>query len=189
MKRNNGKCPCCVGRFRTKDDLQIELNDDDLNVTILEYSDYSSPIKVQCDICNNIWVTSGVSLSQGHRCPKCSKSKFEIDVENIIQELNIGYTSQYCFEDCRDKNPLPFDFYLPNKNILIEVDGEGHYKPIRRTKEMTDVDALDQLKLIQYHDKIKTDYCNSKGIYLIRIPYWERDNLGNYLVQKLNNIA
>ncbi len=189
MKRNSGKCPCCIGRFRTKDDLQNELNSNDMNVSILEYANYSSPIKVQCDICGNVWMTSGINLSQGHRCPKCSKSKFELSVENTLQSLNIDYISQYWFDDCRDKNPLPFDFYLPSKNTLIEADGEGHYKSIRRSKDMSDVDALNQLKYVQYHDKIKTDYCKRNGLKLIRIPYWERENLTNFIKAELTKIT
>lgn len=160
-----------------------------MNVSILEYANYSSPIKVQCDICGNVWMTSGINLSQGHRCPKCSKSKFELSVENTLQSLNIDYISQYWFDDCRDKNPLPFDFYLPSKNTLIEADGEGHYKSIRRSKDMSDVDALNQLKYVQYHDKIKTDYCKRNGLKLIRIPYWERENLTNFIKAELTKIT
>ena len=33
-------------------------------------------------------------------------------------------------------------------------------------------------------DKIKTDFCNSNNIPLIRIPYWERDNLEIFLKNK-----
>ena len=186
LLRSNGRCKYCVGRERTKEDLQSEINQLNLNVTILSYENYSYPIKVKCDICNYEWQTSGVNLTQGHRCPNCSKSKFEIDVQTILEKYNINYKSQFWFADCRDKNPLPFDFYLPDKEILIEADGEGHYIPIRRSSTMTDDDAVNNLKKTQMHDKIKTDYCLNNGIKLVRIPYWERDNLENYLMQNIN---
>lgn len=51
---------------------------------------------------------------------------------------------------------------------------------------MTDDDAVNNLKKTQMHDKIKTDYCLNNGIKLVRIPYWERDNLENYLMQNIN---
>ena len=38
----------------------------------------------------------------------------------------------------------------------------------------------------QYHDKIKTEYCLHNNIKLVRIPYWERDNLENYLLNNIN---
>ena len=57
-------------------------------------------------------------------------------------------------------------------NACIEYDGEQHYKPIY---------GEDSLKLVQRHDKIKDDYCRKNNITLIRVPYWERDDISNYL--------
>ncbi len=183
---SNGRCKYCIGRERTEDDLQKEINQLNSNITILDYKNYSQPIKVKCDICGHEWVTTGVNLTQGHRCPNCYKSKFEVDVQTILEHNNINYISQYRISDCKDKLALPFDFYLPDRNILIEVDGEGHYIPIRRSASMTESDAIDNLKLTQYHDKIKTEYCLHNNIKLVRIPYWERDNLENYLLNNIN---
>lgn len=186
LMNNTGKCIYCIGRERTQSDLQKELDSKKLCLTILKYTKYSEPIFVKCDICGFTWYSKGVNLTQGHRCPNCSKSKFELDVESVLKENNITYESQYKFPDCRDINPLPFDFYLPDYNTLIEADGEGHYIPIRRTSSMTIDDAIAQLKVIQNHDLIKTTYCNSNHIPLMRIPYWERNNLNNFILTKLN---
>lgn len=82
---------------------------------------------------------------------------------------------------------MPFDFYLFDVNILIEADGEGHYKPIRRGN-MTQKESERQLAIIQGHDKIKTQYCINNNIPLIRIPYWERKNLECFLFDELNKI-
>lgn len=83
--------------------------------------------------------------------------------------------------------PLLFDFDLFDNNILIEADGEGHY--ISRTSTMTDEDALNQLEVVKYHDNIKTTYCENNNIHLIRIPYWEKDNLEKYILDNINKIA
>ena len=37
----------------------------------------------------------------------------------------------------------------------------------------------------QYHDQIKDDYCKDNGINLIRIPYWERNNISQVLDKEL----
>ena len=42
---------------------------------------------------------------------------------DTLQELNITYIEQYRFNDCRDRRPLPFDFYLPEYDIYIEHFG------------------------------------------------------------------
>ena len=36
------------------------------------------------------------------------------------------------------------------------------------------------------NDKIKDKYCLNNNIRLIRIPYYEKDNLKEYLVSQLN---
>ena len=189
MKNNKGLCPCCNGQHRTKDDLQNELNDMQLNVEIIDYIDYSSPITCKCLICNNIWKTKGVSLTQGHSCPNCSKSKFEISVESILKKFNLSYIPQYRFKDCKDVLSLPFDFYLYKNNIVIEVDGEGHYKPISYSSSWSEKELLDNFNKIKLHDSIKTNYCKKNNINLIRIPYFERTNLENYLTEKLYELG
>lgn len=188
LQRSVGRCKYCCGYGRTQLDLQRELDEMHGLVEILTYKDYSSPIEAKCRTCGHVWITSGSNLTNNHKCPNCAKSNFELEVSKILDKYNYKYLSQYKYDDCRDKLPLPFDFYLKEQNILIEADGEGHYKPIPRGS-MTDVDAKLQLKVIQYHDEIKTKYCKNKNIPLIRIPYWERNNLECFLINEISKIA
>lgn len=187
LKRNTGKCVYCVGKGRTKEDLQKELDEQHGLVDVIVYTQYSEPITVQCKVCGHIWDTNGPSLINGHRCPRCIRSKFEIEVSKLLDSWGYDYEFQYIFYDCRDINPLPFDFYLSNYNILIEVDGEGHYKPIPRGS-MSKEEAEVQLNVVQKHDNIKTQYCIDNDIPLIRVPYWERKNLKYFLFNELNNL-
>lgn len=183
MKKLNGRCRYCSGQGRTKEDLQKEIDDMNLCVDIVEYTSYSEPIKAKCRICGNEWVTYGVNLTQGHRCQNCSKSKFELSVQKYLDEHGIKYKSQYKFDDCKDKSRLPFDFYLYENNILIEADGEQHYMPINFSGSQ-DV-SLANFDLTRKHDFIKTEYCKSNNIKLIRIPYWEKNNIDKFLSDKI----
>ena len=187
LEKNTGMCIYCMGYGRTKEDLQIELDEMHGLITILDYIDYVSPIQVKCNICGHKWSTTGVNLTQGHRCPNCNKSIFELSVGNILDKYGYVYMTQYTYPDCVDKRPLPFDYYLPDYNILIEVDGEQHYKPIN-FGGISNEEAQKNLEIVQHHDQIKTQYCTNNRIPLIRIPYWERDNLQNFLLEKLSNI-
>jgi hypothetical protein len=54
---------------------------------------------------------------------------------------------------------------------LIEFDGEQHYKESNWERE--------KLNRTQESDKIKNHYALSLSIPLVRIPYWELENL-NY---------
>ena len=187
LQRNSGLCKYCRGRERTQEDLQRELDEMHGDVSILHYTEYGEPIYVQCRKCGHKWWTSGISLTQGHKCPHCNRSVFESEVAEVLKRHGYTYEYQYWYSDCRDKNPLPFDFYLSEVNILIEADGEGHYKPIPRGS-MAIEEAEEQLKIVQAHDEIKTQYCNKNNIPLIRIPYWERNNLECFLVKEIQKI-
>ena len=60
-------------------------------------------------------------------CKKCNESKGEKEISSILSENKLTFTRQKRFKDCRNINPLPFDFYLPEKNICVEFDGEQHF--------------------------------------------------------------
>lgn len=93
-------------------------------------------------------------------------------VENV--ELKNSYCQKACFfeeqvrfDDCRYKKPLPFDFYLPTMNTLIEFDGEQHDRPVDRWG------GVEAFKIQSKRDKIKDNYCTKKQIELIRIKYYD----------------
>ena len=87
-----------------------------------------------------------------------------------------------------DKNALPFDFYISEYNTLIEYQGEQHYKAIRRGN-MSQDEALQNLKLIQKHDNIKRNYCTMNNINYIEIPYWENEDIENYIFDEFVRIG
>lgn len=61
---------------------------------------------------------------------------------------------------------------MPDYNRLIEFDGEQHFKYTGagwNTKE--------NFEKTQKLDKIKNEYALNNNYSLVRIPYWERDNI------------
>ena len=42
----------------------------------------------------------------------------------------IEFIREKRFPSCKYKIPLPFDFYIPSKKILIEYDGEQHFSSV-----------------------------------------------------------
>lgn len=106
---------------------------------------------------------------------------------NILQKTILFFFNEYTFPDCRDKNPLPFDFFLPEYNLCIEYDGEQHFKPVRFSKTMSDEDMTKKLEITQIHDDIKNKYCHEHGLILIRISY--TDDLDLKLCQILEKVA
>ena len=78
--------------------------------------------------------------------------------------------------------PLRYDFSILKNNkviALIEYDGEFHYGKARKGKRL-----LENL----INDNIKSEYAKNNKIKLIRIPYWEFDNIGKILMKELKLI-
>lgn len=90
-------------------------------------------------------------------------SNYEEYILKILVDEKIDFEREKTFPDLRGGS-YRYDFYLPNKKIIIEVDGQYHFKPIRGRREL-----LKQ----QEHDRRKNSYCLSNNIPLYRIPYWE----------------
>ena len=86
---------------------------------------------------------------------------------------NILYEFQYRFENCKNKKPLPFDFYLPDYNTCIEFQGQQHYMATAFSNQITDSNLVNNLKYVRLNDKIKREYCKNNKIILLEIKYDE----------------
>lgn len=88
--------------------------------------------RCSCGNQNFIYVDSH-SLRRGNTLScGCLKSKDELKLLQILNQLNISYEYQKTFSDCKiiDKK-LSFDFYLPDYKIILEYDGKQHFEPIQ----------------------------------------------------------
>lgn len=146
---------------------------------ISEYKGMGYDVTVKCKKCGYIWTLNAASLKlNGTRCKKCSYTyKGEDKIIEVLQSLNCNFIHQYKIDDCRDKRPLPFDFYLPDYNMCIEFDGQQHFEPKFGNESFIQT---------QKHDKIKDEYCKSHNIKLLRIPYWESSDIEQIIKNKLN---
>jgi very-short-patch-repair endonuclease len=122
---------------------------------------------------------------KGYGCPKCKASKGESVIREYLTNNTIIFKEQKRFSDCRNKKPLPFDFYLPDHNICIEFDGQQHYHPLSFHSDQSKETKLKNLKIVQINDKIKSDYCGINNIKLIRIPYFHINNIESILTTNL----
>lgn len=100
-------------------------------------------------------------------------------IEYWLNKNSIKYEKQKTYNGCKNRKKLRYDFYLPNKNILIEYDGRQHFEPVKSFGG--DIGFENQ----KINDKIKTEYAKDNGIKLLRIPYTERKNLSNLLEKKI----
>ena len=156
-----------------------------------EYINCQTNIKIKHNICNNIYEVTPSSFLAGCRCPVCNESKGEQSVRHYLENNDIKFSSQYSFNDLYgDYKLLKFDFIVLNKNekinCLIEYDGIFHYKPVKLYKNEPNELGEERFKKQQKYDQLKNDYCKLHKIKLIRIPYWEFDNIEKILDKELN---
>lgn len=164
------------------DNLRKYCKDNGINCIIPEqvYNGWDSPLKIICS-CGELYTTTLTHFlnDNKHQCLSCSgsKSSNEKIIEEWLNKNNVKFLQQHKFKNCFYKKLLPFDFYLPDYNTCIEVDGEGHEKPTRFNginKDRANI-LFEETKT---RDNIKDKYCKDNNINLIRINHYEIKNKG-----------
>jgi len=100
----------------------------------VEYKNCDTKINIICPKHGNFFQTPYHHLKD-NSCPKCNASKGEQKIREFLIENNFIFEEQKKFKSCRRKKMLPFDFYIESCNLLIEYQGEQHYKEISRNKK------------------------------------------------------
>lgn len=140
--------------------------------------------KCLCDCGNTTYVSSRSLIHAKVASCGCLLSKGEEFIAKYLRDNNISFIQQYTFDDCLSPNgrKLRFDFFVANQ-ILIEYDGSQHY-------DFTGYDwnTEKNYQKTVTNDKIKDDYCKNNNLKLIRIPYWEFDNLEKILYNIIREV-
>lgn len=132
----------------------------------VEYKNSNEKVSIICKKHGLFLQTPKSHIHQNQGCPSCSFSKGEKLIEQYLKENNINFIPQYKFEECRDKRKLPFDFYLPEQNTVIEFHGIQHYEEIPFFENKSG-----GLKELKKRDKIKFKFCKLNKIKYIKISY------------------
>jgi hypothetical protein len=161
-----------VHNFKYNYDKTIYINDrTEVIITCPKHGDFNSAPN------NHIFGATG--------CYKCKSSKGEELIRRYLTEQNIQFEEQKRFSDCVNKRCLPFDFFIPCKNILIEFQGYQHFNVVKRSKTMDDNVLKLNLEKIQQNDKIKKEWCKNNNIKLIEISYLEKKDINEILKNHL----
>ena len=153
--------------------------------SLVDYKVNTLPVKIGCSI-HGEFIQSPAAHLRGQGCPVCQESTGEKLIDSILTKQKIKFSKQHKFLDCTNKKEgrfcrkLPFDFYIPSKNICVEYDGIQHFKAI-------DIFGGDEtFENQKKRDELKNQYCKKKGIKLIRIPYtMKKEVIEPYLLKEL----
>ena len=129
----------------------------------------------KCD-CGNTLDVLGFSLKNGDTtsCGCKKESKYELYTEQYLQScgyiLNKTYFREKTFPNLKGigGQSLRFDFYVKlrtGEEILIECQGEQHFKPVKWYGGKPYFDRLQQ------HDEIKRKFAKTNGYRLIELGY------------------
>jgi hypothetical protein len=178
---------CELGRIevlKNKSDEKFfkEFKPDEYPSELLETSMYGKThVLVRCKTCDDIRTQKRSHFLNKHSCSTCAtKSRGEDSISFILSSYGIDFKTQKRFKDCKNEKALPFDFYIEHLNVLIEFDGKQHFTSVNRWG------GEDGYVRRKKHDEIKNNYCNDNNIKLIRIPYWDFDNIEKILIKELN---
>ena len=189
-KSNPQGCPKCSGRYPINTDEFIlranEKHDFYYDYSQVVYESMNSKVKIICPFHGEFEQQSSVHLN-GSGCQKCRLPKGEQKIQKTLKELNVQFEQQYSFPDCRYVNPLPFDFLIRfgEKQLLIEFNGEQHFKPVK-FGGLADNKANHTFEEVKKRDLVKKDYAVKNGIPLLIIRYDETERISDIIKEFLN---
>lgn len=139
-----------------------EMHNDKYDYSEVKYVKIFNKVQIICRK-HGIFEQRASDHISGCGCKKCFESNGEKKIRLFLEDNNIRFISQKRFNDCRNINPLPFDFYIPELNICIEYDGEQHFEIVGHWG------GENALKEIKKRDEIKNEYCSLNNIVLLRL--------------------
>ena len=128
-------CPKCSGRmFLTIEYLKEEVKNFEYILISNKYVSAKEKMKFLHLKCGSKFFMTWDNFNHGRRCPICNSSKGEERIRIFLESNGFkrekDYFREMRFDDCKYKNTLPFDFYVPSYNLLIEYQGEQHFRAV-----------------------------------------------------------
>lgn len=182
-------CPMCNGThlYSTEEFIEKakEVHGDRYDYSKVEYKGSFEKVCIICPKHGEFWQRPNNHLSNKTNCPSCNsnkKSKMEENIYNLLKNITNNIDRQKTFNWLKYKKNLFIDFFLPDYNIAIEVQGEQHFRPIKRFGGENYF-----IKQIE-RDKIKHNLCLNNGIKLFYVTKknYNIDNIIQYINETSN---
>ena len=165
---NGANCPFCTNEKMSKEkkisneewiNKAKKIHNNVYSYDFCNYNGYYSKVIITCPIHGN-FEQLAYNHIQGKGCPKCRRSKMEIEIEEFLKDNNIKYISQYREKFLiNGKSRFSLDFYLPEYKIAIECQGAQHF--IGNTFYSQNIENIIN------RDLVKKKLCDENGIKLI----------------------
>jgi very-short-patch-repair endonuclease len=148
LTSKNSWCPYCANKLLCNEKINCSYCYDKSFASIERSKNWSiknkkKPIEVfkstaeififDCDKCSNEFKSKLCHITDGSWCPNC-RYKTEDIVYNKIKVIYPSLQRQFKVNWCKDKKYLPFDFAIDDRKIILEIDGEQHWKQVAKWK-------------------------------------------------------
>lgn len=184
-------CPTCRAKkisdtfLLTQDEYMEKFNKMNLDIEILgEYTGMNNRIHARCKKCGHDWnPLARLFIYDNEGCPHCRQSRGERSVRSWLIDNDILFEEQKRFDDLRGTGGrrLSYDFYIKDKNLLIEYQGQFHDGTCTLASQK-------QIEKQFEHDRRKREYANNNNINLLEIWYYDFDRIEEILKQHLLQI-
>ncbi len=175
------QCVHCLGSAKHEyTNVKKSFEDENYILLSTEYINAHKHLQFICPK-NHTHYISYTHWMSGKRCGLCAESKGEIAVRKFLVDNKYPFVAECRFDDCKDQKCLPFDFYV-DKRFIIEFDGIQHFG------EYDFFGGADGYKDRLKKDKIKTDYCVTNKIPLLRIAHSDIDNIPTIIEKFIEDI-
>ena len=190
-------CALCAGvqnKLPTEDRKQRWIErcrkkfNDRFDYSLFEYVDNDTKGTIICREHHCSFITDPWTHLRGSgACPLCSSSKGEALIRTWLENNKVKFDTQYKLPNenmfCK-RQYLLADFYLPDLNLIIEMNGEQHYQPVEHfnTKDWTFEDQ-------QIRDDTLRAYCKTHKISLLEIKYDKIDKIPQILSKAIKKCS
>lgn len=191
---NNKSLNCGCGRIEYLHSQKIDLTGKKFGkLTVIENTGEQKNgrdiYKCLCDCGTYCYIRSN-SLTTNHtNSCGCINTTYNNKMSEVLDELGVYYETEYHIDLSNyvdDVAYIRFDIFIPSLELAIEYDGEFHYTPIPYLDEE---DGIRTLERIQYRDGVKNNFCKDHNIKLLRIPYTEKNNIKEIIINMINDIT
>lgn len=183
------KCPKCKGLYKTTEDFILASNLVHDNYYTYEKTIYVSDqtkVIVTCPKHGDFLITPNNHLRE-RRCKLCKESNGEKRIRIYLRDNGYKFEPQYRITECRNINPLPFDFAVfkddGSLDFLCEFQGAQHYFAVS-FGSCDSEKALKNFQDLQLRDSIKKEFCKNNSINILYITYKELDRIEEILSQQ-----
>ena len=140
-----------------------EINGERFNYDKVNYVSGRDKVEIGCYKHGYFFQTPENHLYRKAGCPACNASKGELALEEIFLKHSIKYVREYKIPNI--VNRFEYDFYLPDKNTLIEFHGIQHYKPIEY------FGGEENFCYVKRNDKLKKHLAKVNNIRILYFDY------------------